>query len=148
MTIRTHRTQTFGAAIAAAMMMLTPAAFAANGPLANPEGAGKTAVTTPGTHASVIARNQKPENSSISITYAYLPKDGSLVIYSGNPGKSQNAKELGQVSLKAGDHRDVSVKLNSMPKAGTQLWAGVTPGNSGQPFNSFGHPAGQAFKIL
>jgi hypothetical protein len=131
------------------MLLLTRAAFAADAPSAtSPAGSDKAAETIPGTHASVIALNQKPQNSSVSITYAYLPKDGSLVIYSGNPGKNQNAKELGQVSLTAGDHRDVSVKPNSAPRSGTQLWAGVAPGKSEQPFTSFGKPAGQSFKIL
>jgi len=40
--------------------------------------------------------NQKPANSSVPITYAYLPKDGSLVIYSGIRAKIKMPKHSGR----------------------------------------------------
>jgi hypothetical protein len=106
------------------------------------------AITTPGTHASVIAMNQKLKGDAVSITYAYLPSDGSLSIFSGDPAGSQNAKPIGQVSLKAGDHRDVNVQLSDSPKEGTKLWAVLEKAKSGQAFKDFDKPAEQTFKAL
>lgn len=106
------------------------------------------AIATPGTHASVIAMNQKPKGDTVSVTYAYLPKDGSLAIFNSDPSQGQSTKPIGQVSLTAGGHRDIQVQLSNPPKAGTKLWAAVDQSKSGQPFKDFDKPAQQSFKTL
>jgi hypothetical protein len=102
----------------------------------------------PGTQASVIAMNQKAKDDSVSITYAYAPKNGTLEIFSANPEKASSAKPLGEVALSAGDHRDISVKLNPEPKAGTQLWAVVEQGKGPKPFSNLDGPAQQTYKVM
>ena len=103
-------------------------------------------IATPGTQASVIAMSQKPKSNSVSITYAYLPKDGTLALYPvGSSGKIEKTP-VGKVSLKAGDHRQVSVSLNSAPKAGERLEAVIE--QSGQPVKNSGDQAERTFKIL
>jgi hypothetical protein len=81
------------------------------------------AVTTPGTQASIIAMSQKPKSDAVSITYAYLPKDGTLDLYALSSSGKMQKTPVGKVVLKAGDHRDVSVSLNPMPKKGERLEA-------------------------
>ncbi|HVZ03764.1 DUF7282 domain-containing protein [Hyphomicrobium sp.] len=106
-------------------------------------GAALAAASTP---ASIIARNQKLKNDAVSITYAYLPKDGSLGIYSVNASGKMSSSPLGKVSLKAGDHRDVSVSLKPAPKQGERLEAVVE--HSGQPVRNSGDLPERTFKIL
>jgi hypothetical protein len=101
-----------------------------------------------GTQASVIAMNQKEKNDSVSITYAYAPQQATLKIFAQNPERSAVSKAIGEVSLSPGDHRDVAVKLNSIPKSGTRLWAVVEQGKGQKPFENLDGPAQQTFKVL
>lgn len=101
------------------------------------------ASTTP---ASIIAMSQKPKSDVVSITYAYLPQDGTLAVFPiGSSGKMGNTP-VGKVTLTAGDHRDVSVSLSPLPKAGTRLEAVIE--HAGQPLKNSGDPAERTFKIL
>lgn len=109
-------------------------------------GAALAAVSTPGTQASIIARSQKLKGDAVSITYAYLPKDGSLSIYAVGSSGKMTKSPLGQVSLKAGDHRDVSVSLKPAPKQGERLEAVI--GHSGQSMGNSGDVPERTFKIL
>ena len=104
------------------------------------------AVAASGTPASIIAMSQKPKNSSVSITYAFLPKDGSLNIYAVSPSGKREGKPLGDVTLKAGDHRDVAVKLMSMPKHGSRLVAVIE--QSGQSIKHSGNRPERTFSVL
>jgi hypothetical protein len=110
--------------------------------------AGLAFAAEPGTQASVIAMNQKAKNDSVSITYAFAPKDGTLTIFSANPQKNANAKPIGEASLTPGDHRDVHVKLNVEPKSGTRLWAVIEQGKGAKPFVNLDGPAEQTFKVM
>lgn len=102
-----------------------------------------------GIHPSVTAMNQKLKNDAVSITYAYLPGNGTLAILSGDPAqKASSAKVIGSVDLSAGDHRDFKVQLNSQPKAGSRLWAEVEQAKSGKLFAGGDERAEQSFKAL
>ena len=72
-------------------------------------------------------------------------------------------KDIGHIALKAGDRKNVKVKLREDPKAGEKLWAmldedtGTTgvylfgpPGkaNADMPFKANGKAVEQAFKML
>ena len=118
---------------AVSLLALTAAAYAAGAP-------------------SVIAMNQKPASGQVSITYANLPKDGFLVIHSSLANGGVGDKVLGEVPLTAGDHRNIKVKLEGNPAAGTRLWAELQPGQGGKPlskpFTDMGTPVEQSFKVL
>src|SRR5690348_17881460 len=100
-------------------------------------GGAAVAAPTPGIPASVIAMNQKIKDNAVSITYAYMPKDGTLDIYAVDSNGKLGAKPLGKVSLTAGDHRDIIVGLSSVPKEGTRLRAVIE--ESGQPLKMSGN---------
>jgi hypothetical protein len=107
---------------------------------------GAALAATKGTHASIIAMSQKLKNDAVSITYAYLPKDGSLAVYPvGSSGKMEKTA-AGTVKLTAGDHRDVSVSLSPAPKAGEKFEAVIL--QSGQPLKYSSDAAERTFKIL
>ena len=99
-------------------------------------------------HPSVTVLNQKLKKDAVSITYAFLPKDGTLAILSGDPSNKTGASVVGSVALQAGDHREVKVPLSSEPKAGTRLWAQIEQGKSGKPFANADERAQQRFKTL
>lgn len=124
--IRNHAVL-FGATTLSAVLVAT-AAFAASG-----------------TPASIIAFNQKPKNSEVTITYAYLPKDGALDIFAVGPNGMRKGKSLGKVALKAGDHRDVAVALNDLPAKGTKLIAVI---EKDKPVNRSGDRPERTFSIL
>lgn len=93
--------------------------------------------------------NQKLKGDAFSITYAYVPKDGTLAIFSSDPSEKMSAKPVGHIALSAGDHRDVKVTLSSSPKPGTKLWAVLEQsGSDSAPFKDAGQPAEQSFKVL
>ena len=97
---------------------------------------------------SVTALDQKVKGDAVNITYAFLPKDGTLAILSGDPSSKTGASVVGSVDLSAGDHREVKVPLSSEPKAGTRLWAQVEQSKSGKPFAKSDERAQQSFKTL
>jgi hypothetical protein len=107
------------------------------------------ALAAAGTPPSVIAMSQKLKGDSVSITYAYMPKDGTLDIFAvGSNGKIEKTP-LGKTALTKGDHRNVSVTLASAPKPGTKLDAVLEKsGSHPVPFKDFNEPAQQTFKIL
>jgi hypothetical protein len=105
------------------------------------------ALAAVGTPPSVIAMSQKLKGDAVSITYAYMPKNGTLDIFAvGSSGKAARTP-LGKVALTKGDHRDISVDLSSAPKPGTKLEA-VLETSHAKPFTDAGEPARQSFKIL
>lgn len=97
---------------------------------------------------SVTVLNQKPKNDAVSITYAYLPQQGRLVIFSGDPSEKGGATAIGATSLDAGDHRDFKVSLDGAPKAGARLWAAVEQAKSQKPFSGSDERAEQSFKVM
>ena len=74
---------------------------------------------------SVIAMDQKLQNDEVSITYAYLPRNGRLTILSVSPDGDGKPTVLGSTDLSAGDHRNVKVQLNEAPQQGAQLKARI-----------------------
>ena len=80
--------------------------------------------------------DQKPADGSVLVKYAYIPKDGYIVIYgAGSDGKAAD-DPLGSVALKAGDHRDVKIKLSEPPASKTTLWAAMyEDGDNDQKFD-------------
>lgn len=97
---------------------------------------------------SVTALNQKPKNDAVSITYAYLPQNGRLVILSGDPAEKSSASLIGATDLDAGDHRNVAVKLTSEPKSGAHVWAAVEEGKANKLFPGSDERAEQRFMIM
>jgi hypothetical protein len=105
------------------------------------------ALAAVGTPPSVIAMSQKLKGDAVSITYAYMPQNGTLDIFAvGSSGKAERTP-LGKVALTKGDHRDIPVDLTSTPKSGTKLEA-VLETSHAKPFLDSGTPASQNFKIL
>lgn len=95
---------------------------------------------------SVVALDQKLKNDEVSVTYAYMPQKGRLVILSTDPeGKAKTV--IGSTELAAGDHRDVKVKLKDLPEAGTNLKARVEA-DTDQPFSGSDERAKQIFKVM
>lgn len=101
---------------------------------------------------SVIALNQQVKNGEVAITYANLPKDGYLVIHPSMQSGKLSDTVLGSVQLKAGDHRNIRVKLDKAVAKGTKLWAELQTSNGAggaeQPITDQGTPAEQSFKVL
>ncbi len=108
---------------------------------------GALAANVAATAPSITALNQKVHGADVSITYAYLPKDGSLTIFPSDASGRMAKEPVGEVTLKAGDYRNVKVQLSSQPKAGTRLWA-VLEQHDGRPFKDYGRTAEQSFKAL
>lgn len=98
-----------------------------------------------GTPASIIAFNQKPANDAVTITYAYLPKLGALDVYKAGPDGMREGKSLGNVTLKAGDHRDIVVRLTTVPAKGTRLIAVI---EKDKPVGNSGDRPERTFSIL
>jgi hypothetical protein len=115
----------------------------ANAPAGN---AGVIQETLP--HPSVIVFNQKGDGGSVKLTYAYLPKDGYAVVFGANENGAMSGKTLGTTELKAGDHRDVSIKLESAPKKGEHLAVGLyLEGNGDKTFDKSDHAVWQVSEI-
>lgn len=77
------------------------------------------------TEPSVMAFNQKAQGQAVAITYVHLPKAGYVVIYGSDANGKPTGDALGNVALKAGDHRDIKVELKSVPAPNTKLWAAL-----------------------
>jgi hypothetical protein len=90
--------------------------------------------------------NQKIKGDAVSITYAYLPQDGTLDIYAVNATGKVGTTPLGKISLTAGDHRDIKVSLSSPPKEGMRLRAVLE--KAGRPFKNSGDVPERTFKVL
>ncbi len=86
-----------------------------------PAAAAQRNASTP--NPSVIVWNQKVEGKTVKLTYAYLPKDGFVVIYGSDAAGKMSGQPLGNAAIPAGDHRDVKVTLTTEPKKGSKLWA-------------------------
>lgn len=98
---------------------------------------------------SVIAMNQKIANGEVSITYANMPKDGFLVIHASSASGKATGDVLGEVALKAGDHRNIKVKVNGSVARGATLWAELQPAkDSTKAFEDAGLPVEQSFKAI
>jgi hypothetical protein len=95
---------------------------------------------------SVVALDQKLKSDEVSITYAYMPQKGKLVILSTDPeGKAKTV--IGSIELAAGDHRDVKVQIKDVPEAGAHLKARVEA-DTDQPFSGSDERAKQLFKVM
>jgi hypothetical protein len=91
--------------------------------------AATSAATTP---PSVVAFNQKIEDGSVSVEYAYLPEKGYAVIYGADKDGNPIRESLGQIELTAGDHRSFKIKLDKAPLAGSKLWVSLYTDKDGK----------------
>lgn len=113
--------------------------------------------------ASLKAADQKISRGEVTIADVNLPKNGFLVIHPSDTKGNLIEKDIGHIALKAGDHKNVKVKLTANHKAGEKLWAMLhedtgTPGvyqfgapgkaNADMPFKANGKAVEQAFKLL
>jgi hypothetical protein len=96
---------------------------------------------------SILVLSQKPAGNTVSITYAYLPQNGTLRIYASDARGGMGPTRLGQVDVSVGDHRDVKIALSAAPERGTKLWAAVEHANGGL-FKRQGKPVERSFKVL
>lgn len=90
---------------------------------------------TPGTSTtepSVMVFDQTIRDGKVSISYAHLPKSGYVVVYGSSPDGKPSGEPLGHVELKSGDHRDIAIKLDSLPAARTKLWVSLYEDRDGK----------------
>lgn len=78
--------------------------------------------TTP---ASVVAFDQSLKNQSIQVDYAYLPADGYVVVYKAGADGKPMGDPLGYKRAASGDHRQLSIELETKPAAGERLWVAL-----------------------
>lgn len=109
----------FTHALAAASFTLCGLPLSAYAVVQNPD------ATMSQTPPSVIVFNQKPKGNELSVTYAYMPSAGHLVIHNSEGGKV-GRDVVGSVKLEAGDHHNIAVKLDKALPSGTSLWASLT----------------------
>lgn len=81
------------------------------------------------TPPSVIAMRQQPKDyAMVTITYAYVPKQGYIAIHPSNRHGKMMTKVLGAKELAPGPHRNFTVKLNNAVRPGEKLWATLDQG--------------------
>lgn len=81
---------------------------------------------------SVLVFNQKVDGKTIKLAYAFMPKNGFIVIYGSDASGKMTGSPLGSAAIPAGDHRDVKVTLTTEPKRGAKLWATLYEGVDGK----------------
>jgi hypothetical protein len=96
---------------------------------------------------SIIALSQKPKAGDVSITYANLPKKGTLAIFASDAEGRMGKTRVGKVALNAGDHRNIRVRLSPMPRQGATVWT-VLEQADGKPFDNQRSAADRSFKVL
>lgn len=107
-----------------ALSMLTAAALV---------GAAAVAQAAPSTDPSILVFDQAAKGEEIKLSYVHLPKNGYVAIYATDSQGKATGEPLGSVSLKAGDHRDVAVKLSKTPSPGTALKAAMYEDTDNKP---------------
>jgi hypothetical protein len=90
-------------------------------------------VSTVATPPRVLIFDQKVTGNQVSVEYANLQRNGYVVIYPSDATGQPKKEALGHTALKAGDHRDVKVKLSSAPQPGAVLWASIYVDTDTQP---------------
>lgn len=79
--------------------------------------AGAAAAATDG----ISAKDQKIVNKSVTATSVTASKAGYLVVHEADATGTKAGNILGNVAVKAGENKDVTVPLGSEVKAGTKL---------------------------
>ena len=79
--------------------------------------AGAAAAATDG----ISAKDQKIANKSVTATSVTASKAGYLVVHEADATGTKAGNILGNVAVKAGENKDVTVPLGSEVKAGTKL---------------------------
>lgn len=122
------KTRAIKSGLALATLAATGMLFVANATTATTTGAAPTVATEP----SVLVFDQKIASNEVTIDYANLQRGGYVVIYSSSADGKPNKDALGHSPLKAGDHRNVKVKLSAAPQPGSVLWASLYVDTDGQ----------------
>jgi hypothetical protein len=82
---------------------------------------------------SALVFDQKPQSGQVMVEFAHLPSDGYVVLYAAGTDGQPIREPIGHVELKAGDHRNISVKLSTAAQSGTQMWAALYTDKDGKP---------------
>lgn len=90
------------------------------------------ATSASSTPPSVVVLNQKIDDDSVSVEYAYLPEKGYAVIYGADKDGNPIRESLGHLELAAGDHRKFKIKLEKAPPAGAKLWVSLYTDKDGK----------------
>jgi len=90
-------------------------------------------IAKPGSDRSALICDQQPNSQSIIIDYVYLKENGYVVVYQSDAHGKPTGIPIGNVSLEAGDHRDINVALNEQPKSGEKLWVSLYKNADGKP---------------
>lgn len=91
---------------------------AAAAPSASYAATGETATAPP----SVLAFDQKLQDSKIVVDYAHLPTAGYVAVYGTDKDGKPMGEPLGYSKIDAGEHRQLTISLNQQPKSGQRLW--------------------------
>ena len=103
------------------MTKLARAALAAGTGLAIIAAAAGSVLAASTPLGSVLAFDQKAAKE-ITVTYAFLPRDGYAVVYRGGTAIKPGTEIIGSTPLKSGDHRDVKIALSEPLKPGQRVW--------------------------
>jgi hypothetical protein len=101
--------------------------------LANATTSPSSTTSTVATAPSVLVFDQKAGSGEVGVDYANLQRGGYLVIYPSDSSGQPTKEALGHTPLKAGDHRNVKVKLSTAPQPGSVLWASLYIDTDSQP---------------
>lgn len=91
------------------------------------------ATSASATPPSVVVLNQKFDDGSVFIEYAYMPEKGYAVVYGTDKDGNPIREALGHLELAAGDHRKFKINLDNTPPAGAQLWVSLYTDKDGKP---------------
>lgn len=91
------------------------------------------ATTAPPTDPSVLVFDQPLSGEQVNVSYAYLPRDGYIVIYGADTTGKPVGDPLGSATAKAGSHVNVKVKLDKPPTAGSKMWVSLYDDKDGKP---------------
>ena len=89
-------------------------------------------ITSTAIPPSVLVFDQKLQDDQVLVKYAILQKNGYVVIFGSDKDGKPLKEAIGHVELKAGDHRDVMVKVGPLAPL-THLWASIHSDSDAKP---------------
>jgi len=109
---------------------------------------------------SIDVSDQKLQRRTVTLADVNLPARGYIAIHASDASGKMTDRIIGYATLRAGDHKNVKVRLSGAHKAGETLWAvahqsqgrGLTnmrgSNRIGSPFMQNGQPVDKSFQIL